>query len=216
MLIDLQWNLNHARKRVKTEYCTEFNTDGGHLIVTFEFPPDKKDEERIFRRCIARRIHCGVYSGWNLYNELADYTEWKVEHPWTRSQELFTAMGAARERGDDNEWERMRELFFQECTRNSYGVADNLKQIFKYGGKFIRSPHPHILAVHRVDYEGCELDRYLEKNRPYIGTQKRVDDMKNLIHFEFMKLVKKNECGNSTEHNELSLCSVAGSHEVAS
>lgn len=199
MLIDLQWDKKHAEGRIRTQYLTGFDTSDGHLVVTFEFPKDEGRNNFSTIR-IAHRVARGVYVSFLLDNEVANYTEWEIEHPWEISSVLFDQMKIARERGDDVEWHRVRELFFHECNRSSYGNALSLKDVFKYGSRFVRSPHPYVLQVHGVDTrDAAYIDRYLDKNGPLVG-KKRVDDIvgMDLIHFNFHKLVKKNAVPSKT------------------
>jgi hypothetical protein len=195
MLIDLQWDIKYAHGRMRTEFFTEFNTQNGHLITTFEFPPSEAiNGERVFRHCVAERIHQGVYWANNLYNDILNYTEWEVEHKWTESHRLIKLMEQAKLKGNDGEWEKQRTLFFRECNKKYYGTADNLKQVFKCGSVFIRSQNPYVLSIFTIDPKKTDLDRYFDKNGGYIGTKKKVWETEEpLIHFNFNKLIPKQQ-----------------------
>jgi hypothetical protein len=192
MLIDLQWDRKHAEGRVRVSHLTGFDTTGGHLVVTFEFPKEE-GKENVFTNRVAHRVARGVYISFMLENEIPNYTEWEVEHPWETSSAIFAKMKKARESGDDDAWRLAREALSRECDRNTYGNALSLKEIFKYGSRFIRSPHPYVLQVHGVDTrDATYIDRYLDKNGPLVGKHKIQDLVgTDLIHFSFHKLVKK-------------------------
>jgi hypothetical protein len=181
MLQDLEWTIQNAHLRERAEWIKEFNTQDGHLLVTYEFPPD-----RIHQRVIAERCHQGIYWAWNLSNDIETYTEWSVEHPWTETHALANAIMAE---SDPEKAHQLRELLFR--TKSNYGNADNFQQIVYYGKGFIRSPNPYVLEVRQVDVSGSEGDRYLDKNGPYIGKVKWIGDLKQVIHFAYHKLVPR-------------------------
>ncbi len=191
MLVDLEWTLDHAHVRERTEWIKEFNTEGGSLVITVEFPPDVKGAPRIWRRTVAERVHKGVYWSWDMWNSIEFYTNWSVEHPWDEQKRVFDAMCEARKRGDEEEHERLRERFRR--FQSEYGNVDNLKQVFRRGHTFIQSPHPYVLEIRQVDVSGPDGDRYFSKNGGYHGA-KKIAEVNEVLHYSFHKLTDKKPC----------------------
>ena len=190
MLVDLEWTLKYAAEREHVEWIKKFDTENGHLQMTVEFPPEieKRPQSRIWHRTVAERVGKGVYWANNLWNDVETYTEWRVVHPWNESKKIFDAMCEAHKRGDTKEHERLRDEFRR--IKEEYGNADELRQVFKYGHRFIQSPDPYVLEIHTADVSGPEGDRYLSKNGSYIG-KKKMKDLKEVLHFSFHKLERK-------------------------
>jgi hypothetical protein len=188
MLIDLEWTKQYAHLRERAEWIKEFNTQDGHLIVTYEYPPNVdvgRNESRIYKRCVAERIHKGVYWANNLWNDIEAYTHWSVEHPFTGTKALFDLIEKAPTK---EEMRKLREALLR--MKGNYGNADSFKQIFRYGRLFIRSPNPYVLEVRSIDVSGPDGDRYLDKNGSYIG-KKKPFDLKEVVFFNFHKLIQK-------------------------
>lgn len=174
MLIDLEWDKeqNHNFKK----YVTNFNTENGGLVVDFNYP----NSDKTYTNRVATRFHKGIYYGFDLWNSIEMFTSWEVEHPWTELKKVITAL----ETSDEEEAARFQKLIAY--SKSEYGNADNLKQIFRYGRKFIYGEHPYALGIYYKNIEND--DRFLDKNGPYIGNLK---NPKEIVHFSFFKLIRK-------------------------
>ncbi len=189
MLVDLEWTLDNAHNRERTDWIKEFNTDNGHLFVVYEFPPTEKEEKKIWKRFVAERIHKGVYWAWDLWNDVENYTKWSVEHPYEAPKKIWDAMVIAHQSGDKVEHARLRDQLMR--FKKEYGNADNFKQVFKYGHGFVNSKDPYVLQVGIKDVSGPDSDRYFDKNGGYIGKEKWIGNLKQVLHFQFHKLIDK-------------------------
>lgn len=173
MLIDLEWTKEYLKN---PEWITSFKTEKGDLDVAFVYPENNKE----FQIKIAKRIHTGIYVAWNLWNDIEIYTKWEVEHPWTETKTIWDKL----QKAEGEEALSLRDMLLK--TKTTYGNADNLKQIIQYGRTFIKSADPYVVELHLVDVENN--DRYLDKNGPYIGKKKNLNEV---IHFNFHKLKNK-------------------------
>lgn len=173
VLQDLEWTIRHAHMRERVEYLKEFDTRGGNLIVTYEYPP-KDEKSRIFTRKVATRASKGIYWAWDLSNDIELYTNWSVEHPFNETHRLYDAITKAP---TPEEAEVLRQSLWR--MKTTYGDADSLKQIIHHGRAFVNSADPYVLQIRRVDRRDGE---------PYIGVRKKSDQF---VRFQFHRLMKK-------------------------
>lgn len=156
MLIDIDWTRFPADGRYIDKSRIKIELDG-HDITTKILLDDKW-----VPAFSARREHVGVYWGNNLHVMIED-SGYRIIHEWNRLDQRKKEIG---------EGLAIREYA---SLPSRYGVADNLKQVFKYGSFFIKhETRAFVLEIGWVRKTGQYANggwRW-HKHGPYIGKQK--------------------------------------------
>lgn len=144
MLVDLEW------KNPDPDKFT-FSFDGNRFSVTFIYGEQKYDH------LVAIRFHKGVYGAHGLDNTIKLFTDKDVINPWEIDHSVIQDVLNGKVKVD---------VLKHQIGR--YGSADNLKQIFRHGRKFIRSELPFVLEIRMIEQPDDGGWRW-HKNGQYIG-----------------------------------------------
>jgi hypothetical protein len=135
----------------------------------------------------------GVYQNLSDNNISTITDDYQVIHCWdgAPNREDFTT---------EDEYRAASSKYMHESCRlpSSYGIADNLRQILKYGRHFINSPEHYVLSVQICVNNHISGDGFRwHKNGPYIGKIKPQcesfgdDKHEKVVMFDFIHLRKK-------------------------
>jgi len=188
MLIDLEFSLDHTRKKKRfRKSIVDFDTTNGGLITT-----TTNHSKQPFKRVVAVRLGKGVYWGYDLHETIQDFTNEELDR--NEGKAIWEKMVKLHDVNDIEEKNKLRLEFSRWSSVPHTGVSDNIKQIFKRCHRYITSPNKYVLGVVLATQES-DPNWAWHKHGVYIGDHrfygkmlKDSPEIESLWKFTFYKL----------------------------